>query len=904
MPIRHAHYLVRQMPTNALLEKVRLHVRRHFALHMPRWMVFHDLEHTLSVARFTQEIGRNAGLNKTQLQILEIGALFHDTGYANVYKGHERQSVRIADAFLRAHDAGVGIRDQVGKVILCTRRETAPRSLMQRVMRDADSAKAGQADFEDKSTRLRLELGHLRKKVISSREWTTENLSYLQGHRFYTPYAQRRFGRQKAINFKRLVDEVKRTSGKEKAHALVKDKYFDRDLSWLAFNARVLQEAHDDRVPLLDRLKFLAIHSSNLDEFYRVRVAHLRGLRKLGKSDRSALDVPPEKRVERINAIALAQQRDLGQLYREELLPALAHKGLRFLRDDELNKAQRSAVIAYFSERIAPLLQTASLRKGNAPFIEDRKLYLVCDLQQKVNHARKRVLVNVPSEELGRFIKLPSRMGHTDLIFLDDAIRLCAPRFFTGFKLTACYAIKLSRDAELYLDEEFAENVVDKVRRSLRKRRTGVPARFLHDGAMPTPMLRQLRALLGVKKQELIRGGRYHNISDLMNLPLKPPQGTQEAGLSPIRPHWTGIRTDHFAQVRRRDRLLHFPYHDFGIVTDLLRRASRDPAVTSISITLYRVARASLICEALIEAARRGKKVIAVVEVQARFDEGNNLFWGEALEQAGAKVIYSNEDVKVHCKLCLIERKEGRRTARYAYLATGNFHERTAKVYSDMALLTANSSMTQEVAAVFRYLGDGTRSPECKRLLLAPMDLRTGIERLIDREIALAMSGRPAAIMMKLNSLEDRPMISKLYDASRAGVTVKLIVRGICCLIPGVHGMSTNIEAISIVDRFLEHARAYVFHNSGDPLVYLASADMMQRNLDRRVETAFPLLDKDLRQQALDVLELQWTDEAKARVIDVDQGNAYRHPRWNRPGALRSQMAIHAYLRKVERRRS
>jgi polyphosphate kinase len=521
-----------------------------------------------------------------------------------------------------------------------------------------------------------------------------------------------------------------------------------------------------------------------------------------------------------------------------------------------------------------------------------------------VSHTRKRVLVNVPSEELGRFFKLPSAKGRTDLIFLDDAIRLCAPRFFTGFKLTACYAIKLSRDAELYLDEEFAENVVDKVRRSLRKRRTGVPARFLHDGAMPIPMLRQMRELLGVKKQELIRGGRYHNISDLMNLPLNAPKGTQETALPPVRPHWCGERADLFAQVRRSDRLLHFPYHDFSIVTELLRRASRDPAVTSISITLYRVARASLICETLIDAARRGKKVTAVVEVQARFDEGNNLFWGEALEQAGAHVIYSHEDVKVHCKLCLIERKEGRRTARYAYLATGNFHERTAKVYSDLALLTANGSMTQEVAAIFRYLRDETRSPVCKRLLLAPMGLRPGIERLIDREIAQAMSGRPAAIMMKLNSLEDRPMISKLYDASRAGVTVQLIVRGICCLIPGVRGMSTNIEAISIVDRFLEHARAYVFHNAGDPLVFLASADMMQRNLDRRVETAFPILDKALRQQVLDVLELQWKDEAKARVIDVEQVNAYRHAKWKRPGALRSQMAIHAYLLKVARKRS
>lgn len=864
------------MIARPLLEKARLYVRRHFTRHMPKWMLFHDLEHTLSVARAAVDIGRGSGLSAEELRVVEFAALFHDLGYATAYKGHEVQSALLARNYLLPKGVSERSIRTVEALIISTRMGSKPRDLLQRVLRDADSAKAGQADFRDRSEKLRLELEHILGKRISSRAWTLENLAYLGEHKFHTPFAQRRFAKQKAINLGALQTELV-AHGKAKWKPAENEPFFDRDLSWLAFNARVLQEAQDERVPLLDRLKFVAIHSSNLDEFYRVRVAQLRGLRKLGKWDRSALEVPPERHIARINRVALHQQSQLGALYRGELLPALKEHGIRFMDAASLSAEQRSFVLDYFTDRVAPLLQTASVRQANAPFIEDRKLYLVFALVQKGKKKDKLVLVNVPSEELGRFITLPASKGRTDLLYLDDAIRLGAARFFKGHSVKACHAIKLSRDADLYLDEEFAETVVDKVRRSLRKRRTGVPARFLYDGAMPQAMLTEVRALLDVKKPDLLKGGRYHNLSDLMKLPVRDHDALREKPMPPL-PHPTFSNArDPFRVIHKGDVLLHFPYHDFDAIVQLLNRSAKDPAVERISITLYRVAVGSQICQALVNAARNGKKVTVLMEVQARFDEGNNLYWGDALAKAGAKVIYGQEGLKVHCKLCLIERRENPRSLeRYGYLATGNFNERTSLIYGDMALLTVHEGITRDMAALFERLSGGGQPAGAKHLLVAPGALRGELERAIDKEIEQALSGNEASILLKLNSLEDRPLIRKLYDASRAGVEVRVIVRGICCLVPGVRGHSANITAISVVDRFLEHARAYVFHNGGSPTLHLASADWMERNMDRRAEVAFPIFDPALKAEILQLLELQWSDNEKARVINAKQTNPYR----------------------------
>ena len=886
------------MLTKPLLEKARLYVRRYFSKHVSARLRFHDLEHTLAVTRSALDIGRASGLKEEDLLLVELAALFHDTGYAKAYEGHEAESAALASAWLGARKVDKSQIRKVTKLIMATQYGHEPRGLAQRVIRDADSAKAGQGDFLEKSERLRSERRNILGKPISHADWQRENIAYLEGHRFHTPYARQRFGKQKEINLELLRIAITQPSGEEQHDTAARPApLLDRELSWLSFNARVLQEAQDRTVPLLERLKFVAIHSSNLDEFYRVRVAQLRALRKLGKWNRSALGVPPGKHIDHINRIALEQQAALGKTYRGVLLPALRKHGIRFLEPTQLSKAHRDFVITYFKDHVAPLLRTMSLREPNALFIEDRRLYLVFTLSRKGHAKGRNVLMNVPSAELGRFITLPTSKDRTDLLYLDDAIRLGASRYFKGWTVEACHSIKLSRDAELYLDEEFTEDVADKVRRSLRKRSTGVPARFLYDSAMPRATLEKVCQLLEVKKGDLLPGGRYHNLSDLMDVPITGHPKLRERPLPPIM-HPALAGRDPFQAMRGRDILLHFPYHDFSPVIDLVDQAAREPKVERIAITLYRVARRSRICEALAEAARNGKKVEVLMEVQARFDEDNNLFWGAELTKAGARVSYGLPGFKVHCKLLLIERREDQVLKRYAYLGTGNFNEHTARIYADMALLTTRKAITAEVNTILEGLMQGVTPVRTKLLITSPHQLRSSLERAIDREIEQAFQGKPASILLKLNSLEDKPLIRKLYDADRAGVQVRLIIRGICCLVTQVPGHSATIEGISIVDRFLEHARVYLFHNDGKPTVHLASADWMERNLDRRVEVAFPILNEKLKDEVMRYLELEWADNVKARILDRDQKNTYR----KRPQGvrrLRSQIEWYEQLREA-----
>ncbi|MDX9749848.1 MAG: polyphosphate kinase 1 [Flavobacteriales bacterium] len=862
------------MITGPIVEKARLHVRRWFAERMPAWMVFHDLEHTLAVTRTAVAMGQAMGMRPADLALLEVAALFHDTGYAVDPNDHEAASAELAAGFLEQQGVAARTVRRVRGLIMATRITATPRTVLQQVLRDADSAKAGQADFGERSERLRREREHLTGQTLDPRAWLAQDLDYLGAHRFHTAYARQRFGRQKRMNMAHVRRQLRQGMGSDGREG-VKERYMDRDLSWLSFNERVLQEAKDKRVPLLERIKFLAIYSSNLDEFYRVRVAALRSLAKLPRKDRAALDIPTDRLIAKLNKKAVAQQEEFGRVYREELLPALAAKKVRIMQAGQLGPAQRRAVNDLFDQRIVPLLQTAAVRPGNAPFIEDRKLYFVCRLEAKGAGKEKLVLVNIPSDEVGRFITLPAARGRTDLMFIDDAMRIGLGRLFTGHKLKSLHAIKLSRDAELYLDEEFVGTVKDKVRKSLRKRRTGPPARFLYDSAMPARMVTALRKLLGLHKSDMVPGGRHHHLSDLMKLPVPGHPALRDPDWPALAHPRLGPGKDTFAALAKGDLLLHFPYHDFGQVVQWLRQAATDAAVEHIAIALYRVADNSAVCGALLDALENGKRVTAFVEVQARFDERSNLYWGETLERAGATVIYSHEGLKVHCKLCLVERREKGRLRRYAYLGTGNFNERTATIYSDTALFTARPAIAREVAEVFAHLQDRRHRPALRHLLMAPLNLRGELDALIDREIEAARRGRPAGIIIKVNSLEDCPMVRKLYDASQAGVPVRIIVRGICCLVPGRPRTSERIEAISIVDRYLEHCRTYVFHNQGAPLVYMGSADLMQRNLDRRVEVLFPLLDATLRREVIELLELQWSDRVKARWIDAGQTNPY-----------------------------
>ncbi len=649
-------------------------------------------------------------------------------------------------------------------------------------------------------------------------------------------------------------------------------RFFERDLSWLAFNHRVLQEALNSSVPLLERLKFLAIFSSNLDEFYRVRVASHRTLQAVGKKTKSKYALNPEQMVETINAEVQKQQQAFGRVFRTQLVPELKDENTYLVRPADLHGSHRSWLKAHFEERIKPALKVMMVKPGKAaPFLQDRALYLAVRLLNKKGESCLS-LVHLPFGGPNRFVVVPDEQRHI-VVMVDELVRWCIEQLFPKQSVLDCYEVKLSRDADLYLEDEFEGAVIDKIKKSLAKRHTGTPTRFLYDEQMPPAFVKQLRKALGLKKADLVAGGRTHNFHDYFAFPA-PKNAALVFEPQPALQHpQLHKKTDHFALLKQQDVLLHFPYQNYGHVINYLNQAVADDSVTEIRITLYRVARESAVCKALEKAAKKGIKVTVFDEVQARFDEESNIYWGDRLTNPGATVLYSYEELKVHTKLFLIARTEKDKSVRYAYLGTGNFNEKTASIYGDHALFTAHPEITAEVEQVFDYLADRTLQQAYKHLLVAPFGLRSGFEGLIDREIKNAKAGKPASMILKMNSLQDRDMILKLYEASNAGVKIRLIVRGICCLVPGIRNLSSNIRVTSIVDRYLEHARVFIFHNSGNEEYYIASADWMTRNLSRRVEVAFPIYDEGLRAELRQIIDTQLADNVKARRINATQSN-------------------------------
>jgi polyphosphate kinase len=659
------------------------------------------------------------------------------------------------------------------------------------------------------------------------------------------------------------------------------DRFFDRELSWLAFNARVLQEAADPTVPVGERLDFLAIYSSNLDEFFRVRVASLRSLLRLKKKRVEQLSFDPVQLLREIHDVVDEQQTRFGEIFRHEIVPELGRAGISLINETKVTPQQVAFLRADFVERIAPLIQPILLSaQEEAPFLKNRGTYLLVELWPpggRVLGAHcEHALIEVPSPPLPRFVALPARDGHHEVLFIDDVIRLNLNTLFPEREAGNAWAIKLSRDAELYLEDEFSGSLVESIRKSVKKRETSLPCRFLYDLHAPYPLVRDVRERFALAEQDLVPGGRYHNLHDLADF----PRFGHEARLSePPLPPLPHPELEHapsiLAAIAERDRMLHYPYQSFDPVVRMLEEAGKDPAVESIAITLYRVANESSVVQALIDAAENGKQVTAFVEVKARFDEELNLLWAERMEAAGVRTLYSIPGLKVHAKLALIVRREDGKRRRYAYLGTGNFNEKTARLYTDHALLTADRDLTVEVQRVFRFLAGELEEPRFEHLMVAPFDLRKRFYRLIEREILAAVKGKPAGMILKMNSLEDDRIIARLYRASRAGVPIDMIVRGICCLVPGVPGMSETIRVRSIVDRFLEHGRIYLFENGAKPLYWLASADWMNRNLSRRVEVAFPVRDPALQQELRTILDLQLADNQKARIIDELQSNRY-----------------------------
>ena len=681
------------------------------------------------------------------------------------------------------------------------------------------------------------------------------------------------------------------------------ERYVNRELSWLSFNERVLQEAESSSVPLVERIKFLAIFSSNLDEFFRVRVASLRSLLELRRKKRKKKGLDPTALLREIHAVALAQQERFGRVFREEILPGLRKAGIDLVDERGVDGEQRAIIETYFVESVVEHLHPVILgREDSRPFLKDHTVYLVAELQPEPGTPMGTTgpelgIVEVPSPPLPRFLPMSGKGGSRYIVFLDDVIRLNLHHIFPGRVVAEAYAIKISRDADLYLEDEFDTGLRKAIKKSLRKRETGTPIRFLYDKLSPRAMVARLTTHFGLGEADLIEGGRYHNLNDLAGLPVGDVPDLEFAPMEAL-PHPTLEGSGSILKlIGVKDRLLHFPYQSYEYVIRLLQEAATDPDVDTIWISLYRVSSKSEVVKALIRAAENGKDVLAFVEVQARFDEELNLEWAERMELAGIRVIHGTRKIKVHAKLCLIRRQERDASRLYAFLATGNFNEKTAGVYADHGLMTADPRLTTEVHRVFGLLfGEGV-DPDFEHLLVAPDHLRDHFNALIAAEAEAAHQGRPSGITAKMNSLQDRDIIDRLYEASAAGVPVRLLVRGICCLRPGVEGLSDSIEATSIVDRFLEHSRIFLFHADGAEKLYLASSDWMTRNLDRRVEVAFPIYDPDVREELLHVLDLQCAENTKARTLDEHQRNQF--VRETHGADVRSQFDTYRYLREL-----
>jgi polyphosphate kinase len=698
--------------------------------------------------------------------------------------------------------------------------------------------------------------------------------------------------------------------------------YADRDLSWLSFNERVLDEAYDPQVPLASRVKFLAIYSANLDEFFRVRVVALRSLAALKTKQRTKhLPIDPQVVLAEIADAVARQQRRFDTLFEDDICPALQRSQVMLYRNEPFCDAHRHEAAEYFRSTVLSYLQPVFVgtsrrikRRDKLPLLNSEALYFALTLRPKDPAGSSQpsltassddsviAYLNIPRDKLNRFVELSPIEGVTHFAFLDDIIRSNLSIVFPGYQVEQCLSFKLNRAEDMTIQDEYRGNLVKKIRVQLAKRKTAPPIRFLYDRATPPELLERLVYVFRLNNNDLMAGGPYHSLSDLMKLPLTNLPGLAVPTLSPL----PAVELDPFESlfdaIRQQDRLLHFPYQSYSYVLRFFNEAAIDPLVYDIQVALYRIAADSLIANALISAARNGKRVTVFVEVKARFDEANNLRWAEEMEEAGVRIIYSLPGVKVHAKIALVKRlsseAKGRKRGRplhYAYLSTGNFNEVTANIYTDFGLFTCHSGMARELDKVFRYLRTQKPVHHLKHLLVAPFNLQQRYVSLIDREIAQAKRGKKARLLIKLNGLEDPVMINKLYEANQAGVEVKLLIRGICCLVPGIAGISEGIDVIRLVDQFLEHSRVAIFHNGGKPEVYLASADWMNRNLYHRVEVGFPIYEPGLKHELAKLLDFQLEDSVKARHVDEQGHNQVIAPAPQSP--MRAQQATYEWLK-------
>ena len=678
-------------------------------------------------------------------------------------------------------------------------------------------------------------------------------------------------------------------------------QFFKRDISWLSFNYRVLLEADDDSLPLYERINFISIYSSNLEEFYKIRVADHKAIA-TGKTPEDEESVQSAiELVDEINREVNRQLEDRIRIYETKILPALSKHHIIFYQSQQVEDFHREFVNRFFREEIFPYLAPVPVTKNQIiSFLRDNRLYLPVRLYRKeMPDAKPEYFVmKLPYSKVPRFIELPKKGKDYYLMFIEDIIKANLPTIFPGYRVDSSFCIKISRDADILIDDAASSNeIIEQLKTKVKKRKTGAVCRFVYDRAMPADFLEFLVDAYRIDRNELVPGDKHLNLEDLRHLPNPNPNLKSIPKPQPMKLTCLDERESIFNYVEQRDLLLHYPYHSFEHFIHFLYEAVHEPTVKEIMVTQYRVAENSAVINTLIAAAQNGKKVTVFVELKARFDEENNLATAAMMEKAGIRIIYSIPKLKVHAKVALVLRKDaaGHKLTSYAYISTGNFNEKTATLYADSGLFTSNAIIVNDLHNLFRTLQGKQKTPVFHRLLVARFNLIPELNGLINREIALAKAGKKGRIILKMNALQDPVMISRLYEASEAGVEIDLIVRGICCLIPG-QVYSQHIRVTRIVDTFLEHARVWYFGNDGKPRLFLGSPDWMRRNLYRRIEAVVPILDSTLRQELTDMLEIQLTDKRKACFIDAQQRNCWKsaHPQKEK---IRSQYTFYEYLK-------
>jgi polyphosphate kinase len=672
----------------------------------------------------------------------------------------------------------------------------------------------------------------------------------------------------------------------------------NREISWLSFNERVLQEAADTNVPLVERIRFLGIFSNNLDEFFKVRVATIK--RMIDIEDRTGHPNKdnPKEILSQIQKFVIRLQRQFEKIW-IDIKYELEKERISIINETQLTRKKAEFVQQYFEEKVLPVLTPIMLHNVRTfPHLKDKSIYLAVKMTSREKGIEKEyAIIEIPTKRLGRFLLFPLRTRKY-LILLDDVIRYGLKTLFSQLHYDhyEAYTIKVTRDAELDIDNDLSKSFLEKIDDSVYDRRKGQPVRLVYDESMPKDLLNFILERMDLDEDDnMIPGGRYHNFKDFMNFPNLGKAHLQYPVFAPISHGRIPNDKSIFDVLKEKDVMLHFPYQNFNHYINWLREASMDPNVVTIKTTLYRVARDSAVMNALINAALNGKDVTVNIELQARFDEKSNIYWSKKLEEAGVHVIFGIKGLKVHSKLAYISRREGNRIAEYAAVGTGNFHEGTAKVYSDILILTCDERITVDVRKVFEFFENSYKNYKYEHLIVSPNFQRKKLTSLIKNEIENAEAGKEAYILLKVNSLVDKEMVKKLYQASMAGVKIKAIVRGICSLLPGVEGMSENIEIVSIVDKYLEHARIFVFANGGEEKYYISSADWMPRNIDNRIEVSAPVYDKDLQEELKYIINLQLSDNVKARIIDEKNMNVYKKSGDNK--SIRSQVELYEYYK-------